>query len=284
MSIAIVTDSTAYLNEEDYKLGNIYSVPLSCIFKDQAFREGIDITTEEFFEKVRSVSELPTSSQPTVGDFTGVYESLQDEYDAVISIHLSSKISGTFQNAYTVAQSIKGIDVHPFDSELTAAGQAFLVRAASQMASENKTVQEIMDHLDELKKVTELYFVVDNLTNLIKGGRLSKTAGGFATLLNIKPVLTLKDGEIVPYDKIRTKKKALKKIETLFEEAIEKADYPIKATIIHAYSEEEGKAFKKRLEEKHPTIPFNFSHVGPVIGVHAGEGAVGLSWTKNDTN
>lgn len=281
MRIAIVTDSTAYLSEEDFKLGNIYSVPLSCIFKDQAFREGIDITTEEFFEKVKSEAELPTSSQPTVGDFTGVYESLQNDYDAVISIHLSKKISGTFQNAYTVAQSIKGIDVHPYDSELTAAGQAFLVRAASQMALDNKSVDDILEYLDELKKVTELYFVVDNLTNLIKGGRLTKTAGGFATLLNIKPVLTLKDGEIVPYGKIRTKKKALNKIETLFEEAIEQADYPIKATIIHAYSEEEGKAFKKRLEEKFPTVPFTISHVGPVIGVHAGEGAVGLSWTKN---
>lgn len=282
MRIAIVTDSTAYLSEEDYERGNVYSVPLSCIFKDGAYREGVDMTTEEFFEKVRTVSELPTSSQPTVGDFTGVYEILQKEYDAIISIHLSSKISGTYQNSHTVARSIGDINVYPVDTELTAAGQAFLVREASKMASEDKTVQEIIDHLEAMKKITELYFVVDDLTNLIKGGRLSKAAGGFATLLKIKPVLTLKAGEIVPYDKIRTKKKALKKIESLFEEAIEKADYPIKATVIHAYSEEEGLAFKARLEKNFPNIPFEMSYVGPVIGVHAGEGAVGLAWTEDN--
>lgn len=281
MRIAIVTDSTAYLNKEDYENSNIYFVPLSCIFKNEAFKEEVDITTEEFFEKVEQSPQLPTSSQPTIGDFTGLYESLQKDYDAIISIHLSSRISGTFQNAFNVAQSMEGVSVHPFDSELTAAGQAFLVRSASKMAEENKTVSEILEQLEELKKVTRLFFVVDDVTNLIKGGRLSKAAGGVATLLSIKPVLTLQAGEIIAYDKIRTKKKALKKIAALLEQAIEEADYPIKATVLHAYSEEEALVFKEQLEEAFPSTPFGISHVGPVIGVHTGKGAVGLSWTKD---
>lgn len=281
MRIAIVTDSTAYLNKKEYEEDNIYFVPLSVIFKDEVFKEEVDITPEYFFEKVRQVKQLPTSSQPTVGDLTKLYQSLEEEYDAIISIHLSSRISGTFQNVYSVANSMNNINVYPYDSEMAAAGQAFLVKAAAKLAKEKRTVNEIIEKLDEIKKETEIYFIVDDLTNLIKGGRLSRTAGGVATALKIKPVLTFKGGEIVVWDKIRTKKKALKKIETLLEESTKEKDYPIEATVVHSYSKEEALVFKEKMESKFPEVRFNFSFLGPVVGVHIGEGAIGMSWTMD---
>ncbi len=279
MRIAIVTDSTAYLNKEEYEQDDVYFVPLTVIFKNEVYREEVDISSDDFFRKVKTSEQLPTSSQPTVGDLTSLYHKLKQDYDAVISIHLSGRISGTFQNAYSVANSLQGINVYPYDSELAAAGQAFLVRAAAKMAKENKSVNEIVEQLDKIKKETEIYFVVDDLTNLIKGGRLSRAAGGVATALKIKPVLTFRGGEIIAYDKIRTKKKALKRIETLLEESVKSKDYPIVATVVHAFCEEEAQLFKEQLEDKFPTVRFTSSFLGPVVGVHTGEGAIGMSWT-----
>lgn len=279
MRIAIVTDSTAYLNKEEYEQDDVYLVPLSVIFKNEVYKEEVNISSDDFFEKVRESEQLPTSSQPTVGELTTLYHDLEKEYDAIISIHLSGRISGTFQNAYSVANTMKEIRVYPYDSELAAAGQAFLVRAAAKLAKEGKSVSEIIEQLDTIKKETEIYFVVDDLTNLIKGGRLSRAAGGVATALKIKPVLTFRGGEIIAYGKIRTKKKALKKIETLLEEAVRNKDYPIVATIVHAYCEDEAQAFREQLEDKFPTVRFTSSFLGPVVGVHTGEGAVGMSWT-----
>ncbi|API88814.1 fatty acid-binding protein DegV [Marinilactibacillus sp. 15R] len=279
MSIAVVTDSTAYLSHEQYDLYNIYSVPLSCIVQSEVYKEEIDITSEEFFLRVREMDKLPTSSQPTVGDFTALYEELGKEYDAIISIHLSSGISGTYQNAVSVSQAIEHVEIYPYDSELAAAGQAFQVIEAAKLAQKGATVEEILKKLDQIKEATELYFVVDDLTNLVKGGRLSRAAGSVATLLSIKPVLTFVDGLIVPFDKIRTKKKALRKIENLLEESVRSSDYPIQATVVHAFSEQEGLAFKENLETKFPDVEFNLSFLGPVIGVHTGEGAIGMTWT-----
>lgn len=281
MRIAIVTDSTAYLNKEEYNQKGVHFVPLSCIFGTDIYKEEVDITTEAFFEKVALSEQLPTSSQPTVGDFTTLYESLQKDYDAIISIHLSSRISGTYQNAFSVAKSMGGTTIYPFDSGLAGAGLAFQVKEAARLAKQGESVNTIIDRLEELKTITDIYFVVDDVTNLIKGGRISKAAGGVATLLKIKPVLTMRAGEIVPQDKIRTKKKAMKKMETLFEESVRNAHYPIQATIVHAYCEDEARAFMSQLEEKYPTVRFNFSFLGPVVGVHTGQGAIGMSWTKD---
>jgi DegV family protein with EDD domain len=279
MSIAIVTDSTAYLTDEQYQELGVRKVPLSCVFGNEVYKEEVDITTEEFFLKVREAEKLPTSSQPTVGDFTATYQELGKTHDAIISIHLSSKISGTYQNAYSVANSIEDVKVYPYDSELAAAGQAFFVVEAAKMAKEGKTVEEILARLDQIKEAMDSLFVVDDVTNLVKGGRLSKAKGGIATMLKIKPVLTFVDGEIVPFDKIRTKKKALNRIEEVFKKAVEESEHPLQATVVHAFSEEEGQAFKARLEKKFPDVRFNFSFFGPVIGVHVGEGCLGFAWT-----
>lgn len=279
MNIAVVTDSTAYLSHEQYDAYDIYSVPLSCIVENEVYKEERDITSEEFFLKVREMDKLPTSSQPTVGDFIALYEELGKTYDAIISIHLSGNISGTYRNAVSVSQSLENVKVYPYDSELAAAGQAFQVMEAAKLAKNGASVEAILEKLDTIKAATELYFVVDDLTNLVKGGRLSRAAGSVGTFLNIKPVLTFVDGLIVPYDKIRTKRKALRKIESLLEKSVKDSEHPIQATIVHAFSEDEAKAFKERLEIDFPEVEFNLSFLGPVIGVHTGEGAIGLTWT-----
>lgn len=280
-NIAVVTDSTAYLTKEEIEKLGVHVVPLTVSFGNETYREEVDISTENFFDRVDQADELPTSSQPAVGAFIQMYEKLSEIYDAIISIHISSKISGTFQTVQSVAQSIEGIEIYPVDSNLTCEAQAVLIREAVQMINEEAEIGDILERLDFMIERTEGYFAVEDLTNLVKGGRVSKTAGNLAGLLKIKPILMFNDGEILLHEKIRTKKKALKRIEKILEEAESNVDYPLKASIVHASSEEEGLKLKKHFEEEFPNIEFNFGYFGPVIGVHVGRGALGVTWTSD---
>lgn len=281
MKIAIVTDSTAYLTNDQYKENKVKMVPLSVVMEKEAFREEVDITMEEFLARVDQMATLPTSSQPTVGDFMNAYQELADEgYDAIISIHISKKLSGTFQNAASVANSFEQIPIFVYDSEFTAAGQAKLVFEAVKLANQNLPVEDIIKELDAIKETLQLYFVVDDLSNLVKGGRLSSAAGALGTLLKIKPILTIDEGELGVFDKIRTQKKALNKIGEILGKTIENSDYPIEATIVNVHAAEKAEAWKNELEATYPQLKITISHLGPVIGVHTGRGALGLLISK----
>lgn len=277
--IAIVTDSTAYLSEEDKQRYTIYTVPLSISFGQETYREAVDIQTDVFYERMREEEELPTSSQPAIGEFISLYESLAETHDSIISIHLSGQISGTCQSAKSAGGMIEHATVYAVDSKITTYVQGQLVIQAAMMAEQGCSVDEILTTLERMIDRTNALFVVDDLTNLIKGGRISKFAGSMATFLKIKPVLTFEAGEIVPKEKIRTKKKAIAHIKRDFDEAVKQVDYPLQATIVHAQVDEEATELLTELQATYPEINFHMSYFGPVIGVHVGEGAIGITWT-----
>lgn len=279
MKVAVVTDSTAYLPEEDIKKWDIHVVPLSVNFGDETYRELIDITVGEFYEKVRNTKELPKTSQPSIGDVTTKYEELAKDHDAIISIHLSSGISGTYQAAVSAGQMVEGVEVYPFDSEISCMAQGFYVLKAAEMAKEGAHPDEIMEALNEMKKEMRAYFMVDDLSHLARGGRLSGAQALVGSLLQVKPILHFVDTKIVPFEKIRTSKKAFKRIEGLLKETADNAE-KVKACIIHAQREDFAKEWKKELEERYPNVDFVISYFGPVIGTHLGEGGIGLCWYK----
>ena len=279
MKTAIVTDSTAYIPKELREQLNIHMIPLRVVFGDESYREEIDITADEFYEKLKQTNELPTTSQPSTGEFVQLFEELSQEYDAVISIHLSSGISGTYQGAYTAGTMVEGIKVYAYDSEISCTPQGFFAIEAAQMAKEGKKPEEIIARLDDLKKSMRAYFMVDDLTNLQRGGRLSSAQAFIGSLLQVKPLLHFENKVIVPFEKIRTRKKAMKRIVDLIGEDAKKGE-PLRACIIHANREEEAIAWKKELEELYPNVEFMISYFGPVIGTHLGEGAMGLGWMK----
>lgn len=279
MKVAVVTDSTAYLPEEDIKKWDIHVVPLSVNFGDETYRELIDITVDEFYEKVRNTKELPKTSQPSIGDVTTKYEELAKDHDAIISIHLSSGISGTYQAAVSAGQMVEGVEVYPFDSEISCMAQGFYVLKAAEMAKEGALPDEIMEALNEMKKEMRAYFMVDDLSHLARGGRLSGAQALVGSLLQVKPILHFVDTKIVPFEKIRTSKKAFKRIEGLLKETADNAE-KVKACIIHAQREDFAKEWKKELEERYPNVDFVISYFGPVIGTHLGEGGIGLCWYK----
>lgn len=277
--IAIITDSTAYLTNEEIKKLGVHVVPLSVCFDVDLYREGVEISNEEFFTRVREAETLPTSSQPAVGELLEVYEKLAKDHDAIISIHISDGISGTFQTVNALAAEYTELNIYPVDSTVTSEPQAYLVREAVKMSQEGKEPEEIVERLEFMTEQMGVYFIVDDMANLIKGGRVPKSIGNIASFLNIKPILTFKDGEIILHNKVRTQKKAINQMKKIFAKEVETSEYPLKASIVHVHDEELGKNILEEFEKEFPETDFYLGYVGPVIGTHVGEKTFGITWT-----
>lgn len=278
MKTAVVTDSTAYIPKELRDKWNIYMIPLNVIFANEAYQEEIDLTAGDFYEEVKT-KDLPTTSQPPIGQFVELFEQLSKEYDAVISIHLSSGISGTYQGAVTASTMVEGIKVYPFDSEISCMVQGFYALEAAKWASRGEDTAAIMARLDELKETARAYFMVDDLSHLQRGGRLSSAQAFIGSLLQVKPLLHFENKVIVPFEKIRTRKKAMKRmVDLLAQDALSGENY--QAVIIHANREEEAKEWRNELAAMYPNVEFSIGYFGPVIGTHLGEGSMGMGWIK----
>lgn len=277
MKTAIITDSTSYIPKELRDELHIHMVPLSVIFGQETYREEMDITDTQFYEKVRE--QLPTTSQPPIGEFVSLFETLAKDYDSAIVVTLSSGISGTYQSAISAGGMVEGLDVYAYDSEISCMIQGFYVLEAAKMAKQDKTPEEILARLDEMKQSMKAYIMVDDLSHLQRGGRLNAAQAFVGSLLQVKPILHFVDGKIVPFEKIRTRKKALKRIFDLLGEVASEGA-PMKASVIHANAFKEAEEIKAELEQAYPNVEFSLSYFGPVIGTHLGEGAIGIGWYK----
>lgn len=279
MKVAIITDSTAYIPEQQREKNHIHMVPLSVVFGDKAYQEEVDITTDEFYEKVKTIKQLPKTTQPSIGKINEKLEELSKEYDQAIFITLSSGISGTYQTVRTAQSMADNIEVYPFDSEISCMAQGFYVLEAARLSEEGKDAPTILQRLDEIKKSLRAYFMVDDLSHLHRGGRLNGAQALIGSMLQIKPILHFEETIIVPFEKIRTEKKALKRIFQLFDEDASSGE-PLRATIIHANREADANEIMQQLMEKYPHVDFELSYFGPVIGTHLGEGSLGIGWYK----
>ncbi|PAF18052.1 DegV family protein [Terribacillus saccharophilus] len=279
MNIAVMTDSTAYLTPEQREAFDIHMIPLQVVFDDATYEEEVDITASEFYEKVKQQKTLPKTSQPVVGKVIEKLEELSQSYDAVISVHLSSGISGTYQSMVAADDMVEGIDVHAYDSELSCMAQGYYALEAARMVKQGASVEEILKRLDEIKETMIAYFIVDDLSNLQRGGRLNGAQAIIGSLLQVKPVLHFEDKRIVPFEKIRTKKKAISRIKALLaEQAADGAK--MKACLLHGNRPEEAEILRQELAAEHPNVEVEVSYFGPVIATHLGEGAIGLVWYK----
>ncbi|WP_214480752.1 DegV family protein [Bacillus sp. SM2101] len=279
MRTAILTDSTAYIPLEIRNKLHIEMIPLMVNFENESYKEEIEISADDFYDKVRGNGELPTTSQPSIGLFVEKFKQLANDFDAVICIHLSSGISGTYAGAVSAGEMVENINVYPFDSETSCMLQGFYVIEAAEMAKEGKTPEEIILRLQEMKKSVQAYFMVDDLSHLQRGGRLNSAQALIGSLLQVKPVLHFVNKVIVPYEKIRTRKKALQKMIDMFGEEASN-QLPMRAVIIHANREQQAEQIKSELEKQYPHVEFTLSYFGAVIGTHLGEGAIGMGWYR----
>ncbi|NEW61791.1 DegV family EDD domain-containing protein [Granulicatella sp. zg-ZJ] len=275
MNIAVVTDSVAYLTKDEIEALNIYVLPLSIAFKDKTYMEGEEITPSEFYDLVRGAKELPKSSQPSVGQTMALFEKLSKDYDAVISIHLSSEISGTYQTVASLNGEFDNFTVYAVDSRRACGAQAQLVKEAVRLARENVSPENIIEKLNMMIAAQNAFFLVDDLMHLQKGGRLSTGSAVIGSMLNIKPILTI-DGKIVPTEKIRTFKKGISRITELFQDHVNQYDVPFTATIHHANRLDVAQEWKEELEKQFPKVTFNIVEFGAVIGTHLGEKSMGM--------
>lgn len=277
LKTAIVTDSTAYLPKNVRERLNIHMIPLQVTFGLESFEEEQELTVDEFYRK--SAVELPKTSQPPIGEFVNLFKRLALDYDEIVTIHLSSGISGTFAGAIQAGEMTENAKVYAFDSEISCAMQGFYAVKAAEMADQGAGATEILRELETMKKSLRGYFMVEDLKHLQRGGRLSGAQALVGGMLQIKPILHFDETKIVPFEKVRTRKKAMNRMVSLLEDDVQSGGQ-FKAAIIHANREEDALQWKKELEKQFSSVEFEISYFGPVIGVHLGEGSMGLGWVK----
>lgn len=274
--IAWITDSTSCITQDEAKELGIHIIPVSVIMEDKIYKDGVDITPDEFYAKLESVSELPKTSQPTVGEFSDFYEVLKHNYDCGIAIHVSEKFSGTI-NGSRLGAEMADFPVHIVDSKILSESMKQLLLKGKKLESEGLEAQEIAVMLRETADHVKGYVCIGSLEQLRKGGRLSGASFLVGNLLQIKPILTFDDGSLVPFEKIRTLKKAESRVLALFDEAAEnKGAYGV--SVVYSGSSEKAEDWLHLLREKYPHITFNLGQLSPAIGVHVGAGTLGLLW------
>ncbi|AYG38841.1 DegV family protein [Lactiplantibacillus pentosus] len=282
MKTAIVTDSASYLSAADVEKYDIHVVPITVIFGQQTYLENVEITSKEFYERMRTAPELPTTTQITLGQMQTMYDQLAEAgYDAVISIHLSSGITSFITNLESYLPNVTNIKVYPFDSLITAAGEADMVLLAAKLVAVGYTPEQVIEQLKKIRETTDVYFVVDNLSHLVRTGRLSNASGLVGNLLRIKPVLTFQDGKIVAIQKERTMRRAYTAIKAKLAAAIDAADYPLRVTIENGNNPKLQAEWTADLKASFPDLTIDEGEIGPVVGVHVGEGVMGLIWARD---
>ena len=279
---AVVLDSTADLPDPQGRHPNWRLVPLYVRFGDETFREYVDISPEEFYRRLRESSVPPKSSQPSPADFQAAFESLS-EYEQILCVVLSAKISGTYESARLAAEEMGEGRVKVIDSGVTSGGTVILADAI-QRALEAGTDQAEIDALVErFKQERGLLFTVDTLEYLIRGGRIGRAAGLAGQLLSVKPILILDDGEVAPLKRVRGRGKAIAELASIFE--AESKDGPsLHVGVGHAEAPEDAEDLVQRVQAARPQASLDLLvTLGPVIGTHGGPGTLGLFWFQDDS-
>lgn len=279
---AVVLDSTADFPDAPERFPNFRVVPLYVRFGDESLRDYVDIDPAEFYDRLARAPQLPTTSQPTPADFLATYEELPDQYEHVLSLQISSTLSGTFGSAQTAAEMLGGGRVRVIDTRTVSASLALLALGVQRRLERGTTHQEIDAFVERYGAEHKLLFTVNTLEYLAKGGRIGRAAAFAGNLLNVKPILTIRDGEVVPLKRVRGAHKAYEEFHALFEET--SSDSPsLRIGIAHAAAPERMHALRELVEHERPHAQIEIeTQLGAVIGTHAGPGTVGFFWFDDD--
>ncbi|SKC75545.1 DegV family protein [Maledivibacter halophilus] len=277
MGIKIITDSVADIPKEIVNKLGIKVLPLTVNFEDGSFKDGIDITKEEFYEKLSRCKKLPTTSQISPGDFIEVFRPLVDDGDYIIAILMSSKLSGTYNSAIAAKDYLKGKNITIIDSKLVTFPQGLLVVEAARMVLKGYGETEIIDKVLYMRENMKCKFIIDDIEYLKKGGRLTPSQALIGKLLNIKPILTMNNGSLIYEDKVRGKKKAIKWVINW----IRKNNYNLKETTVGLFHSDNYEFLMDLREEVVKNNDINEiieSKTGAVVGTHAGPGCIAIAF------
>ncbi len=275
MTRYIITDSTAYLGEEYFLSYPVKKVPLYVNLEGDVFKEGEKYSNKEYYEIMRSKPLYPQTSQPAAGEFLTCFESLNDEDEALVLL-ISGGISGTIQSAQ-MARDMLGANadrIHILETNITAGGLMLIVDWARQRLEEGTPTEQVLKELEDISKRVKLFFVVDNLEYLVRGGRVGHWSRVLANTLKLKPVLHFEKGKIELYQKIRTKHKALDHIVDLVAAELPHIN---RLSVMYVDNASEAEQLSERIKEFYPG-EIMLCGLGPVIGSHVGPGTLGIAW------
>lgn len=275
--VAIVTDSTANLPVDVIKEHNIYVIPQILNWEGKSLLDQIDISTEEFYQRLPQSKDLPKTSQPAPGQFTEHFEKVAEGADSIVAIFVSEYLSGTLQSAHLGAQAMGDYPIEIVDSRSVSLGLGLLVVAAARYAAEGHDYKEVAAYVRQLVPRLRVMFVVDTLEYLHKGGRIGGAKRLVGSVLSIKPVLHLEDGKIEPLASIRTKNKAIEHmLDVVLEEM--RGKKKVHAGVIHARAAEDALYIADRVRSEATPDELLINELTPVIGANVGPGVVGMGY------
>jgi DegV family protein with EDD domain len=279
---AIVLDSTADPAGTPDRYPNWRVVPLYVSFGAESFRDGVELGADEFYERLRTEPEPPTTSQPTPGDFLVVYAELAPRFERILSLQISSTLSGTSASAEQAALTLGGEQVRVVDTRSVSAAVTMLALAVQRRLEKGTTDEKIDALVERFKREHALYFTVDTLEYLAKGGRIGRASALAGSLLNVKPILTIQDGEVVPLKRVRGTQKAFAEFRSLFEAG--SRDTPsLHVGLAHAAAPERLAALEQLIAEARPQARVDIATtIGAVVGTHGGPGTIGFFWFDDD--
>jgi len=274
---AIVVDSTADFPEAPQRFPNWRVVPLYVRFGDESYKDYVELGPDEFYARLRSAAQTPSTSQPTPGDFLGAYQELGG-FERILSLHIAGKLSGTIESARTAARELGGDRMRALDSQSASAAIAMLGLAIQRRLERGTSDEEVDALVERYRREAGLLFTVDTLEYLARGGRIGRARAWAGELLNIKPILTIKDGEVVPVKRVRGNRKAFLEFESAFTGATR--DTPtLRVAIAHADAPERADALVEMVRRTRPAAQLELvTKLGPVVGAHAGPGTIGFFW------
>ena len=272
-NIRIVTDSTADLPPALIVELGITVVPLEVNFADRSYRDGVDLTPAEFYTKLQASPTTPTTSQPSVGAFVEAYEALARDADGILSIHLSSALSGTYNSAMLARETLgERCPVEVIDSRQASLGMGLIVISCARLARQGASLAELADHARRLIPMTHTLFLVETLEYLQRGGRIGRAAAFLGTLLSVRPLLLIEDGAVKPVERVRTRGKG---VDRLIQSA-ESYGKIESVAILQATTPEDVEPMVARLAARVPRERIIVGQVGTVIGTHTGPGVLGI--------
>jgi DegV family protein with EDD domain len=273
---AWVTDSTAYLDEDLKNHPDLYTIPLTILLDDEEFSDGIDLTADQLFERLKLLKNPPKTSQPSVGAFQTLYEQLEKEYDQVIAVLLSGKLSGTVSSSEQAAKLVS-IPVTTIDSKVLTYPLTALLRKGMELLDEGNSLEFVIEQLELLRETNETYVLIGSLEQLHRSGRMSGVKFFLGSMLNVKPIIRIEDGALNVKEKARSEKKAKEKILDYLRSSYEQHHFN-EVYILYGLHEEQASAWEDEIRKEFPELEIICCPLGAVIGVHAGENTLGISW------
>jgi DegV family protein with EDD domain len=277
--IAVVTDSTTYLPDDLLKKYNISIAPQVLIWGEDTYKDGVDIQSQEFFTRLKTAKVMPTTSQVSIPSFQEIFENLVRQDYEVIALLVSTKLSGTNQSATQARELMEkaGEKIHIVDSQSVAMALGFQAMAVARAIEDGANLKDAIALAERSHEYTGVFFAVDTLEFLHRGGRIGGAQRFLGTMLNMKPILAIQDGRVEGIERIRTKSKAQTRVLELVTEKID-GRTPVRLATLHANAEEEAKALLDRAASELNPVETVFTEVSPTVGTHAGPGTVGLAF------